>query len=223
MQGDRVDPRLPEARVSRPPLRWQSESEIEVQALPVLMAVRIKGRATPAAVAAATGLREEPALAAVEGACTRGLLRQAAVSPAGETLLDRAFALTPDGQRELTALLAAEPRDHAALAQAYDAFMAVDAELKAAITRWQLTADETGGGHGAALAAAGVRAGAAAERLATLVVRYAPYGRRLAAAVTALRAGDERFAASPRVDSLHQVWFELHEDLLLTLGRERRS
>ena len=30
-----------------------------------------------------------------------------------------------------------------------------------------------------------------------------------------------RFVASPRVDSLHQVWFELHEDLLVTLGRER--
>ena len=37
----------------------------------------------------------------------------------------------------------------------------------------------------------------------------------------ALRAGDGRYAASPRIDSLHQVWFELHQDLLLTLGRER--
>jgi hypothetical protein len=30
-----------------------------------------------------------------------------------------------------------------------------------------------------------------------------------------------RFVASPRVDSYHGVWFELHEDLIRLAGRRR--
>ena len=30
-----------------------------------------------------------------------------------------------------------------------------------------------------------------------------------------------RYVASPRVDSYHGVWFELHEDLILLAGRNR--
>ena len=39
--------------------------------------------------------------------------------------------------------------------------------------------------------------------------------------MAAVGGGDTRFVASPRVDSYHSVWFELHEDLLATLGFER--
>ena len=35
------------------------------------------------------------------------------------------------------------------------------------------------------------------------------------------REGDRRYVASPRVDSYHGVWFELHEDLILLAGRNR--
>ncbi len=34
-------------------------------------------------------------------------------------------------------------------------------------------------------------------------------------------AGDQRFVASPRVDSYHGIWFELHEDLIRLAGRTR--
>ena len=34
-------------------------------------------------------------------------------------------------------------------------------------------------------------------------------------------AGDGKYVASPRVDSYHGVWFELHEDLILLAGRTR--
>jgi len=30
-----------------------------------------------------------------------------------------------------------------------------------------------------------------------------------------------RFIASPRVDSYHSAWFELHEELILLTGRTR--
>ena len=45
--------------------------------------------------------------------------------------------------------------------------------------------------------------------------------RRLDRAMSALSAGDHRYVASPRVDSYHSAWFELHEELILLAGRSR--
>ena len=33
--------------------------------------------------------------------------------------------------------------------------------------------------------------------------------------------GDQRYVSSPRVDSYHTVWFELHEDLIRLSGHDR--
>jgi len=44
---------------------------------------------------------------------------------------------------------------------------------------------------------------------------------RLGRALDLARAGDDRYVASPRVDSYHGIWFELHEDLILLAGRRR--
>ncbi len=51
--------------------------------------------------------------------------------------------------------------------------------------------------------------------------RLAAYRERLARAAAAAAGGDGRYVASPRVDSYHGVWFELHEDLILLAGRNR--
>ena len=59
--------------------------------------------------------------------------------------------------------------------------------------------------------------------LAAVAPRLASYPSRLAEAAGAIATGDSRFVANPRVDSLHQVWFELHEDVLVTLGRSRAT
>ena len=59
------------------------------------------------------------------------------------------------------------------------------------------------------------------EPVATAVPRLAAYATRLTQAVTAATAGDGRFVASPRVDSYHSIWFELHEELIQLAGRTR--
>ena len=46
---------------------------------------------------------------------------------------------------------------------------------------------------------------------------------RIDAALGAAREGDSRFITDPRVDSVHNIWFECHEDYLLTLGRDREE
>ena len=53
--------------------------------------------------------------------------------------------------------------------------------------------------------------------------RMQSYARRLSAAAEAAASGDGRFIASPRVDSYHGVWFELHEDLIRLAGRTRED
>jgi hypothetical protein len=53
--------------------------------------------------------------------------------------------------------------------------------------------------------------------------RFAAYGPRLTNALERVRAGDVDWFTKPMLPSYHTVWFELHEDLLATLGIERSS
>ena len=47
------------------------------------------------------------------------------------------------------------------------------------------------------------------------------YGSRLSSALAKVQGGDGDWFTKPTIDSYHTVWFELHENLLATLGIER--
>ena len=53
------------------------------------------------------------------------------------------------------------------------------------------------------------------------LARYQTYGPKLQEAVRRVDAGEGDWFAKPVMPSFHTVWFELHEDLLTTLGLER--
>ena len=57
--------------------------------------------------------------------------------------------------------------------------------------------------------------------LTAAFARFERYQGRLEWALTVAQGGDQRYVASPRVDSYHSVWFELHEDLIRLIGRRR--
>ena len=97
--------------------------------LAVLQAVRLKGRVSPADLAATLGADVADVTETVERLAADGLLVE------GATL-----RISPDGRARLAELLAAERRDvdPAALAAAYDEFRSVNAEFKALVTDWQL-------------------------------------------------------------------------------------
>jgi hypothetical protein len=57
--------------------------------------------------------------------------------------------------------------------------------------------------------------------LARSIPRYSVYLARLERALGLAQGGDQRYVASPRVDSYHSVWFELHEDLIRLAGKKR--
>jgi hypothetical protein len=53
--------------------------------------------------------------------------------------------------------------------------------------------------------------------------RFGGYRDRFAAAQQGIDAGRHELVSSPVMDSVHTIWFEFHEDLLRTLGRERQE
>ncbi|WP_395727540.1 hypothetical protein [Nakamurella sp.] len=59
------------------------------------------------------------------------------------------------------------------------------------------------------------------DALAAHDPRFARYATRFAAATGQIDAGRHEYVSSPTLDSVHTVWFEFHEDLLRTLGRDR--
>jgi pyruvate,orthophosphate dikinase len=57
--------------------------------------------------------------------------------------------------------------------------------------------------------------------LAAVLERFGGYGERFATALDRIRGGDLDWFTKPMIDSYHTVWFELHENLLATLGIQR--
>jgi pyruvate, orthophosphate dikinase len=143
--------------------------------------------------------------------------------------------LTEEGALRSTRLLAAD-RDSLGAEKADRAlneFQALDLRTKEAVTDWQL---RTIGGelvpndHTDRSWDEGVfeRLGMLLEEvsdwlgeLAEDLPRLRRYVRRLRGALDSAQSGDNPFIASPRVDSFHGVWFELHEDLIRLAGRTR--
>ena len=67
------------------------------------------------------------------------------------------------------------------------------------------------------------RIGPILRKTAAILPRCAAYGPRLTAALEQAFAGDHDYAVSPKVDSVHTVWMELHEDLLQLQGITREE
>ena len=118
---------------------------------------------------------------------------------------------------------------------ALDSLVALDARMKEIVTAWQMR--EVGGqqvlnDHTDAGYDAGVLADFAAlhadadpwlESLGEGLARLAAYRVRLGRAAELVAGGNHDYIASPRLDSYHSIWFELHEDLILLAGRTREG
>ncbi len=135
--------------------------------------------------------------------------------------------LTSEGLQRHEELLAQSRQqlDLDALARAYDRFLAVNQSVKEICAGWQAQRDEPEALFMVVedLAEPIDRALPSLRRAGTVVPRFGRYEGRLQSALDEARAGDERFITDPRVDSIHSIWFECHEDYLTTLGRDRET
>lgn len=190
--------------------------------LVVLQAVRLKGRVSPADLAVTLGQDLADVATTVEQLMRSGLLAE-----------DKILKISPSGRARLGELLAAERTgaDSAALAAAHGAFRAVNAELKALVTDWQLKNGEPNAHEDADYDAAVLaRLDRVHRRVVPIIAaaavhlpRLSRYSAKLQAALDKINAGDATWLSRPIIDSYHTVWFELHEELILAAGLTRET
>ncbi|MGH9209995.1 MAG: transcriptional regulator [Acidimicrobiales bacterium] len=197
----------------------------------VLHGLRLKGVADVDTVAAAVRL---------PGDLVGRLLRQLAdegLAAEHQGLLT-GWSLTPTGRAAHARALRDELRAVGArptVESEYRRFLALNPGVLDACSRWQVRDlrgqtvrndhadprydDRVLGDLGSALS--DVRP--VGERLAATLDRFGPYTPQLAEALHRAKAGEVDFVTKPMIPSFHTVWFEMHEDLLVTLGLDRSS
>jgi len=116
--------------------------------------------------------------------------------------------------------------------RAYEQFLDLNRELIRICHDWQVRPGAVPNDHGDVrydwavidrLRGLDERTHPVVRRLGRDVERFTPYPTRLRTALVQVEEGEAAWLTSPRIDSYHTVWMQLHEDLLLALGIERAS
>ncbi len=193
----------------------------------VVRTLAIKGYAMGDMLALALGVDSDEAAAMVERLAADGIAKDSGGM----------FSLTDDGKALGAEMIAADSEAWgvANATAALDAFIALDHKMKDIVTAWQMKeveGEQVLNDHADAEYDAAVLKRLADLHLETTawiapliagLPRLASYGRRLDAAAERAATGDGMYIASPRVDSYHGVWFELHEDLIRLSGKTREE
>lgn len=143
------------------------------------------------------------------------------------------WAITEQGRAADARRIARELDDSGhreAVQSSFDSFLVLNPEVLDVCTAWQLrTPGGTPNDHADGTYDARVlrrlhvldrRAQALCDELTGSLARFEPYGNRLATALERAMAGDTGYVTDT-TGSYHTVWFQLHEDLLVTLGTSR--
>ncbi len=197
----------------------------------VMHGLRLKGFGEAAAIGEAAGVSEAEAKPVLDELVSEGLAAYRDGRLSG-------FSLTKPGRERHAEQLAAELAVTGATAvveDAYRRFLTLNTDLLSICTAWQLrdtdgepiVNDHTDAAHDAAVIERLTGLHALVEPicadLAGALDRFGGYGGRMAHALERVLAGDGDWFTKPMIPSYHTVWFEMHEDLLSTLGIERGS
>ncbi|SJM71547.1 transcriptional regulator [Gulosibacter sp. 10] len=199
----------------------------------LLHAVRLEGFADSDVLAERAGLRHGEALRMLHEAQREGRVQHTAFGGI------EGWSLTESGRAEDERLLSAELRaadPEGEVAAVYRDFLPLNARLLRAVTDWQLAPTEEDAfapnDHADRdrdarildeLAALGAALAELEARLAGVLARLSGYADRYAAALQRARSGMHEWVDRTDTDSCHRVWFQLHEDLLATLGLSRAA
>lgn len=133
------------------------------------------------------------------------------------------YLLTADGRKRHAQLRAnvLTTDEISALEPAYESFLTPNKEFKAVTTDWQLVAAGDISVVLPRLTAVHEQLSLVLTAASSAMKRFSYYQPRFDRSFEAFSNGDGKALAAPMTDSYHDVWMELHEDLLTTLGRER--
>jgi hypothetical protein len=198
-----------------------------------LHAIRLKGMADDAEVAARFGLDLTLARELLLDFQAFGwITRVEFVGTAGWTLTESGRS---ENERQLAHELAAT-NSNSSIHDAYLSFLPHNDRLLRACTDWQLrpsgadplavnehTDNEWDQRVLTTLSALREEIRTICQELGHRLARFRGYDDRFTAALARVEQGELTWVARPRVDSCHMVWMELHEDLIATLGIRRGS
>jgi hypothetical protein len=180
----------------------------------VLRTLLVKGRADVAAIAEAAGLETAVTQEVLEANQTKDFVKLRTGRGAG-------WLLTPAGRAHATELVAAERAEvdtDTALELYEEEFLPLNARFKTLCAEAQNGVDVT-----VDLAEIHSLNLGLLKRLAEPVPRLDRYTPRFGAAHDRFAGGDASALLRPLSDSYHDVWMELHEDLLVLLGQTRHE
>jgi hypothetical protein len=197
----------------------------------VLHALRLKGVGKPEALAAATDLPAGTVSSQLDDLRARGLAREQGGLLPG-------WSLTPAGRAEHQRALTGELEAVGArptVERGYRCVRHLNPGVLDACSRWQVRDvagrpvrnDHRDRSHDRRvltdLESALDEVRPVGDQLGDELARFGPYTPRLGDALDRAQHGEADYVAKPVIPSFHTVWFELHEDLLLTLGLDRSS
>ena len=191
----------------------------------VLHALRLKGFADTPVVAALTRLDEAEAAKHLDAASEAGQATRRDGRISG-------WALTAVGRARHAELIREEldgSGTRGRVEDGYRRFLEFNKELLSVCTDWQLR-DGALNDHADPDYDRGIidrleyvdeQVQPVTQDLGDALERFGQYGNRFTLALDKVKKGERDWFAKPMIDSYHTIWFELHEDLLATLGIER--
>lgn len=105
----------------------------------------------------------------------------------------------------------------------YERFEGYNGRFLSLMSAWQTELDEARERTYSRLARVVGRHIEALDVTTDWIPRYGHYAARFERSLEHVDSGRSDYVSSPMVDSLHNIWFEFHEDLLAVLGRPRES
>ncbi|MBU8577646.1 transcriptional regulator [Brevibacterium luteolum] len=198
----------------------------------VLHAVRLVGFADSETVAERAGTSHADALRLLSVAEHAGWVQHVAFADLdGWSLTDSGKA---ENERQLMAeRVSADPDD--VVAAVYRVFLPLNARLLRAVTDWQIKPTEADrfapndhfdrawdGRVFEELTTLGREVAPLIENLSAVLARFDGYVARYESALRRAKSGELDWIDKTDIDSCHRVWFQLHEDLVATLGIDRR-
>lgn len=178
----------------------------------VLNAIYLKKIASQAVIAAVSGLTGDLVGQRLAAADDQGWIMNL---PEGAMLLSEGMQQVLDYYRHTYADVRGDP----ATLTWYEHFETLNSRFIAAVTEWQRTEGDERVER--KLLQAAEKLSRDIGQLQSKVPRYGAYVRRFGQSMDLVDQGRREFVCKPTLDSVHNIWFEFHEDILAVLGRPR--